>query len=48
MMLGEAAGMAAALALENGKAVQEIDASALLAKLVSQGGILNRKQVKLP
>ena len=40
MILGQAAGVAAKLAIEGGKAVQDIDTAALAAKLRSRGAIL--------
>jgi hypothetical protein len=40
MILGQAAGVAAVLAIESGKAVQDIDTAALTAKLRSRGAIL--------
>ena len=43
MMLGEAAGRAAAMAATTGKPVQRIDVSELLRGLEARGGILNRK-----
>lgn len=43
MMLGEAAGRAAALAALQNKPVQQLDVSALLRRLEDRGGILNRK-----
>lgn len=43
MMLGEAAGRAAAMAALQGKPVQQLDVPSLLKRLESRGGILNRK-----
>src|ERR1022692_3283785 len=40
MILGHAAGVAARLAVESGKAVQDIDVSALMATLRKEGAIL--------
>jgi hypothetical protein len=40
MIMGQAAGVAAKLALDNGQAVQDIDVSKLKARLVSQGAVL--------
>jgi hypothetical protein len=40
MMMGQAAGVAAAMAIRAGSAVQEIDTAALTRRLVSQGAIL--------
>lgn len=39
MMLGHAAGIAAALAAKSGRPVQEIDVKALQAKLLEQGAV---------
>lgn len=43
MMLGEAAGRAAAMSARTGNAVQQIDVQALLRELEANGGLLNRK-----
>jgi hypothetical protein len=43
MMLGEAAGVAAAMAVKPGVAVQRVDVSALLRILERNGGVLNRR-----
>ena len=40
MILGQAAGVAAKMAIEGGKAVQEIDSAALTAKLRKQGAVM--------
>ena len=40
--MGEAAGVAATLAIDGGIAVRDIDVSALQAQLVKQGGIIDR------
>ena len=40
MILGQAAGVAARLAIESKRAVQEIDTKALTAKLRSQGAVM--------
>jgi hypothetical protein len=40
MILGQAAGTAAKLAIESGKAVQDIDTAALTAKLRARGAVL--------
>jgi hypothetical protein len=47
MMLGHAAGVAAAMAGKSGKNVQDIDVPLLLKKLTEQRGMLNRKQAGL-
>jgi hypothetical protein len=39
MIIGQAAGVAAKMAIESGKAVQEIDTAALTAKLRGQGAV---------
>ena len=39
MIIGQAAGVAAKMAIENGKAVQDIDAAALSARLRGQGAV---------
>src|SRR6185436_2713074 len=44
MILGQAAGVAAAMALKSGKAVQEIDTADLSAKLKSQGAVFEWRQ----
>lgn len=40
MVMGEAAGTAAALAIKNGTTVRDVDIKELQAKLIEQGGIL--------
>jgi hypothetical protein len=47
MMLGEAAGVAAAMAATTNKAVQRIDVGELLRTLEEHGGILNRKSAEV-
>jgi hypothetical protein len=44
MILGHAAGVAAAMAVKSGAAVQEIGAAALLEKLKAQGAVLHKSQ----
>jgi hypothetical protein len=39
MMIGQAAGVAAKMAIEGGKAIQDIDPAALSAKLRNQGAV---------
>jgi hypothetical protein len=41
MVIGQAAGIAAAMALKSGKAVQDVDASVLSAKLKAQGAVFD-------
>jgi hypothetical protein len=43
MIMGQAAGTAATMAVQNGRAVQEIDTKALAQKLLGQGAILEHK-----
>jgi hypothetical protein len=40
MILGQAAGEAAKMAIEGGRAVQEIDSTALTARLRKQGAVM--------
>jgi hypothetical protein len=42
MIIGQAAGVAAKMAIENGKAVQDIDTAALSARLRGQGAVFER------
>jgi len=46
MIIGEAAGVAAALAIHNHVAVQKIDIAALQKELEKHGAILHMEQVK--
>ncbi len=48
MMLGEAAGTAAAMSLGSKRTVQNIDVPELLRKLEANGGILNRDRATVP
>lgn len=48
MIIGEAAGIAAALAIEDGRAVQEINVTTLQSKLHAHGAVLRREDARAP
>jgi hypothetical protein len=48
MIIGQAAGVAAAMAAKNDKAVQQIDVEALVSKLKSEGAVMEYQPPVLP
>ena len=48
MIIGQAAGVAAAMASKNDKAVQQIDVEALVSKLKSEGAVMEYQPPVLP